>query len=470
MQKKAKSKKPSPATINRGELDRLPPQAVEAEMAVIGAVMIEPQAVLKAVEILDETHFYRSAHSRIFSSVVSLFEKNKAIDVLTVTEELTRKNELEEVGGSFYLTECISRVTTAANIEYHSRIVLEKFLLRKLINISTQITQEAYEAKEDANIILDKSEQMIFDISENRLKKGFEPINDILKETFKVIESYAEREGAVIGVPSGFDDLDKLTSGFQKSDFIVVAGRPSMGKTAFSLNVARHAAVEAKVPIAIFSLEMSNYQLAMRMLCSEARISSHKVRTGHLGENDWQKLSLCVGSLAEAPIYIDDSATLNILEIRAKARRFKAEKDIGLIIIDYLQLLQGPMGSESRQQEISAISRSLKALAKEIDVPVVALSQLSRAVETRGGDRKPILADLRESGAIEQDADVVLFIYRPWVYMNEKEREDISQKGYAEIIIGKQRNGPIGKVQLTFLDDFAKFENYAFVQQLEESF
>ncbi|RKY86129.1 replicative DNA helicase [candidate division KSB1 bacterium] len=452
------------------EIDRLPPQAIEAEMAVLGAMMIDNKAVLRAVEILDETNFYKSAHSKIFSSIVSLFEKNEAIDVLTVTEELSKRNQLDEIGGGYYLTECISRVTTAANVEHHSRIVLEKFLLRKLIEVATQITYEAYEAGEDAHSILDKSEQMIFDISEKRLKKGFLPIHDILHETFTQIESYSKRKGVVIGVPTGFDKLDEMTSGFQKSDLVVIAGRPSMGKTALSLNIARNAAVEEKIPVAIFSLEMSNYQIAMRMLCSEARIDSHRLRTGRLGEEDWQRLSMSAGVLAEAPIFIDDSATLNILELRAKARRFKAEKNIGMIIIDYLQLIQGPPNMESRQQEISAISRSLKALAKELEVPVVALSQLSRAVETRGGDRKPVLADLRESGAIEQDADVVLFIYRPWVYLSSKEKEDSTLKGYAEVIIGKQRNGPIGPVKLTFLEDYAKFENYAPMPVLEEPF
>jgi len=470
MQKRDKKKKASTSPNEEAGFDRLPPQAVETEMAVIGAMLIESQAVLKAIEVLDDGNFYKSAHAKIFSAIVSLFEKNEAIDVITLSEELTKRNELEDIGGSYYLTECISKVTTAANIDYHCKIVLEKYLLRKLISIATQITQDAYEGQEEAHVILDKSEQKIFEISEKKLKRGFEPINDILKETFKVIESYSERKGAVIGVPSGFDELDKMTSGFQKSDFIVIAGRPSMGKTALSLNIARHASIEAKIPVAVFSLEMSNYQLAMRMLCSEAKISSHKLRTGYIGEDDWQKLSLCVGSLAEAPIFIDDSATLDILELRSKARRFKAEKDIGMVIIDYLQLLQGPPGSESRQQEISAISRSLKAMAKEIDVPVIALSQLSRAVETRGGDRRPILADLRESGAIEQDADVVLFIYRPWVYMTEKEREDNeTEKGHAEIIIGKQRNGPVGKIDLTFLDDYARFLNYAPVP-VEEPF
>ncbi len=342
-------------------------------------------------------------------------------------------------------------VPSSANIEYYAKIVLEKALLRKLIEVSTEIVGEAYEAKEDAVEIVDAAERKIFSISEGKLRKGFLQIDPILRDTFEIIDGYHKRKGQVTGVPTGFKKLDELTSGFQKSDLIIVAGRPSMGKTAFCLNIARNAAVDHGVAVGIFSLEMSNTQLAMRMLCSEAKVNSHQVRTGKLPEHEWSRLSTCVGKLSEAPIFIDDSAALSVLEIRAKARRLKAEKDLGLLIVDYLQLVKGPKSSESRQIEISHISQSLKALAKELNIPVVALSQLSRAVESRGGDRRPILSDLRESGAIEQDADVVMFIYRPEVY------GPVEREGVAEILVRKQRNGPTGEVELMFHKDYVLF-------------
>lgn len=433
--------------------DRMLPQAVDAEMAVIGSMLISKEAVSKAIEKLNPDAFYKTAHQRMFEAAINLDERGTEIDYLTLTDELERMGVLEEVGGPYYVTELANRVPSAASVDFYINIVLEKALLRSLIHVSTEIAADAYEARDDVVDLLDAAEQKIFSLSEKKLRKGFQPLKPVLEDTFEIIDSFHKREGLVTGVPTGYHELDEMTSGFQKSDLVIVAGRPSMGKTAFCLNVARNAAIAYKTSVGVFSLEMSNTQLAMRMLCSEARVDSHKVRTGKLPENEWQKLSLSVGRLASAPIFIDDSPALSVLEIRAKSRRLKSEHDIGLLIIDYLQLVKGPRTPESRQIEISMISQSLKALAKELDVPVVALSQLSRAVESRGGDRRPILSDLRESGAIEQDADVVLFIYRPEVY------GPTEHEGVAEIIIAKQRNGPTGTVKLHFHKDYVLFTN-----------
>lgn len=458
--------------------DRVPPQAIDAEKSVLGAMFLSRAAIGKVIEILDEQSFYLENHRKIFRAAIDLYERNEPVDILTVSEEMkkhpassggnpgnngdTPKSWLDEVGGSYYLTELAESVPTAANVEHYAKIVLEKALLRQLITVAADITEDSYRADEDVFDIIDRSEQRIFSLSERRLRKGFLTLDSVLHETFEEIEDLHRRDSSVTGVPTGFKDLDDITSGFQRSDLIIIAGRPSMGKTAFSLNIARHAAVEAGVPVGIFSLEMANYQLAMRMLCSEARINSHLLRTGRLSKDDWPKLSISVGKLAAAPIYIDDSPSLNLLELRAKARRLRADKGLGMLIIDYLQLLQGPRNAESRQQEISSISRSLKALAKELNIPVVALSQLSRAVESRGGDKRPMLSDLRESGAIEQDADVVIFIYRPERYGETVDKDGNSIEGVAEIIIGKQRNGPVGTVKLSFLSDYARFENMFF--------
>jgi replicative DNA helicase len=442
--------------------ERMPPHAIDAEMAVLGSMLIDKEAVTKCMELMDETAFYRTAHVRIFQAAMNLDSHGTEIDYLTITDELQKMNVLEEVGGPYYITELANKVPSAASVEYYAKIVLEKSLLRKLIEVSTEIAREAFEAREDAADVLDGAEQKIFSLSEKKLRKGFQPIAPILGETFDIIDSFHRRKGSVTGTPTGFKRLDERTSGFQNSDLIIVAGRPSMGKTAFCLNIARNAAVDYGVPVGIFSLEMSNTQLAMRMLCSEARVDSHKVRTGRLAESEWPKLSTSVGRLAEAPIFIDDTPALNVLEIRAKARRLKAEKKIGMVVIDYLQLVKGPKGSESRQIEISLISQALKALAKELNIPVVALSQLSRAVESRGGDRRPILSDLRESGAIEQDADVVMFIYRSEMYGPTED------SGIAEIIIAKQRNGPTDTVKVHFHKDYVLFANLD--ESHEESF
>jgi len=441
--------------------ERLPPQAIEAEMSVLGAMMLDKSAVSTVIENLDEGDFYRKSHQKIFKAILSLFERNEPIDLVSVSEELKRSKQLDHVGGGVYLATLLENVASAANVGYHAEIVLKKAVRRRLIETTLDIATDGYASEQDAWDLLDDAEKKIFSIREKRLRPGFKSLEKVLHTAFETIEKLHDQKGGVIGVPSGFHKLDELTAGFQSGDLVIIAGRPSMGKTAFALNVARHAGVEAKIPVAIFSLEMANYQLAQRMLCSEARVDAHLVRTGTLPAQDWSKLSICVGALAEAPIFIDDSPALTVLQIRAKARRLAAERDIGLVVVDYLQLMQGPRGAESRQQEIAIISRSLKGLAKELQLPILALSQLSRAVETRGGTRRPQLSDLRESGALEQDADVVLFIYRGELY--DRDNEDL--KGKAEIIIGKQRNGPTGTVNLTFNSRYTRFEEPAFVEE-----
>ncbi len=435
--------------------ERVPPQDVEAEMAVLGSMFIESDAVGKAVELLDESCFYKTAHQVIFTAAVKLNDLRQPIDVITMGDYLKKEKKLEAVGGKYYLIQLSEKVPSAANVEYYAKIVLEKALLRKLINLNTKVINRAYDYEGDVYSLLDESEKELFALTEKKLRQGFTEIYKTLHKTMELIQSFHGKEGGITGVGSGFANLDNLTSGFQNSDLIIIAGRPSMGKTAFALNIARNAAIEHGVPIGIFSLEMANHQLALRMLCAEAKVDSNAVRRGKLPIEEWQKLSLSVGKLADAQIYIDDTPALNILEIKAKARRLKYEKGIGLLVVDYLQLIHGPSRSESRQQEISTISQSLKALAKELDVPVLALSQLSRAVESRGGDRKPMLSDLRESGALEQDADVVIFIYRPEQY------GDTEKEGQAEIIVGKQRNGPTGHVELNFIKEYALFANPA---------
>ena len=432
-------------------LDRMPPSDGNAERSVLGSMMIDPEAVGKAVELLQPEDFYKGSHREIFAAMVEQFSVNEPVDILTIGSNLNRSGKLEEVGGNYYLAELANQVASAANVEYHARIVLEKSMLRRLISISTEISGMAFEGTEKATDLIDQAEQKIFSLSERGLRKGFEHIHPILKHTFETIEHYHSRKGTVTGVPSGFNELDNLTSGFQGSDLVIVAGRPSMGKTAFCLNLARNAAVDHGVGVAFFSLEMANYQLAMRLLCSEARVDAHRVRTGTLENDRWPRLAEAAGRLYKAPIFIDDTPGISILELRAKARRLMAEHRIGMIVIDYLQLIHGPR-TDNRQQEISMISQSLKALAKELNVPVLALSQLSRAVESRT-DKKPMLSDLRESGAIEQDADVVMFVFREEFYGQS------DQEGLAEIIIGKHRNGPIGTAHLRFQKRYVRFEN-----------
>ncbi|HIB27158.1 MAG TPA: replicative DNA helicase [Candidatus Marinimicrobia bacterium] len=437
------------------------PQALEAEQAVLGSMLTSKEAVSKAMQWVSADQFYKDAHVRIFSCMVNLFEKGEPIDAISVVDRLKKKKDLESVGGAYYITGLAESVPTTANVEYYAKIVLEKHTLRRLIQVSHEVSKEAFEDAQDVDDILDSAESAIFNISEKRLRGGFEHIDPILQNTFEELDKIATNPGIVTGVPSGLMDLDAITSGFHSGELIIVAGRPGMGKTALALTMGRNTAVMDKTGVGIFSLEMANHQLAMRLLCAEGRVDSHLVRTGKLPKSQWKNLSIAVGQLAEAPIYLDDTAAMSVLEVRAKARRLKAEHDVGLLIVDYIQLMTGPKGAESRQQEISQISRSLKALAKEIEVPVIGLSQLSRAVESRS-DRRPQLSDLRESGAIEQDADVVIFLYRPWVYSQEED-----DRGKATIIVAKQRNGPTGTIEATFIDRFARFENIAAFAEME---
>ena len=439
--------------INQQEILNVQPHSDDAEVAVLGSMLASKEAVSKTIQWLSPEHFYKNGNGRIFSTMLNLFEKGDPIDTVSVIDVLKKNKELETVGGTYYITGLVESVPTAAHAERYAKIVLEKALLRRLISLSHEIAKEAYDDSQDIGDILDTVEQSMFSITQNRLKGGFTHIDPILVETFEKLEKISSKKGSVIGVPSGLLDLDDITSGFQDGDLIIIAGRPGMGKTSLALSLLGNAALEGNVGVGMFSLEMANHQLAMRLLCAEARVDSHFVRTGNLPKTHWKNLSIAVGSLAEAPIYLDDTPALTVLELRAKARRLKAEHDIGMIVVDYLQLMQGPKGVESRQQEISVISRSLKALAKELSIPVVALSQLSRAVEQRS-DKKPQLSDLRESGAIEQDADVVIFLYRPWVYTQDDEDE-----GKADVIVAKQRNGPTGSIKASFISKYAKFEN-----------
>lgn len=433
---------------------KLPPQSIEAEMAALGSMMIEAHASNTLFELLDETCFYKDAHRRIFLAARNLFSRSEPIDVLTVSAELEKVHDLERIGGLYYLTELVERIPSAANIEQYCRIVLNRALLRKLIDVSGEIQQDCYEGSEDAYDVIDQAEKKIFTLSERGKKRAFEHIRPVLFKTMNLIDNYNAKADGVTGVPTGFGDLDRLLSGLQNSDLVILAARPSMGKTALALNMARKAAGHG-VPVGIFSLEMASPQIAMRLLCSEAQVDAHLVRIGKLPGDQMSKLVTALGTLEKTPIYIDDSPAMSIMEIRSKARRLKVEYNIGLIVVDYLQLVHGVGRVESRQIEIAQISQSLKALAKELEIPVLALSQLSRAVESRGGERKPMLSDLRESGAIEQDADVVMFIYRPSVYGPVEP----GQENDAELIIAKQRNGPTDSVNLHFYKEYLLFQS-----------
>jgi replicative DNA helicase len=436
-------------------LRHLPPHDLDAEQYVLSACLMAPDALPKALEIIQFEDFYKTSHQVIFSCMEKLFEKSESVDLITVANQLRKIEKLDEVGGLEYLDVLDGLVPTPAALTHHAKIVRDKRLLRELIKTATGIVSESYEEKGDSDEVLDWAEKEIFAIAEKKVKKTFYGIKEIVKSSFDSIEKMFDSPGMVTGVETGFTDLDQMTSGFQPSDLIILAARPSMGKTSFALDIARFAAMKRKIPTAIFSLEMSKEQLGLRMLCAEARISSVKLRTGFLASSDWPNLTSAAGRISEAPIFIDDSATLSTLDVRARARRLMGEHALGLIVIDYLQLMSSRLKTESRQLEISEISRGLKGLAKELNVPVVALSQLSRAVESRT-DKRPLLSDLRESGSIEQDADVVAFIYRDEFYNEESE-----DRGKAEILIRKQRNGPIGEIKLAFLKEFTRFENLA---------
>jgi len=443
------------------KLERVPPQNIDAERAVLGAMLIADggrEAIPRVVEVLGDdpirNGFYREAHQRIYAAILNLFERGEPADLLTVTQELERSNSLENVGGVPYIYEMIESVPTAANVEYYARMVHREAMRRRLIRVSSEIYNESFDNSEDVDMLLDKAEKSILDIRQDSINTGFVPLKRIIKPSFSAIQELYNKKEHVTGVPSGFTDLDKKTSGFQAADFVIIAGRPGMGKSMFIQNIANYVAGECRVPVGMFSLEMSQQQLVVRMLAAEANVEFQKLRTGFLSEGDWPKLTIAAGSLSESEIFIDDTPGISILELRAKARRLKAEYDVGLIMVDYLQLMQGRGRTENRQQEISEISRSLKGLAKELSMPVIACSQLSRSPEGRP-DKRPQLSDLRESGAIEQDADLVIFLYREEYY----DREMSTKAGEAEVIIGKQRNGPTATIRLTFRASHMRFEN-----------
>jgi replicative DNA helicase len=434
--------------------DKTLPHNPEAERTVLGAVLVDNAAFNSAAEILTRDDFHREAHRRIFEAMAALAERSQPIDLVTLKDELVRGQALEAVGGAAYLGSLVDGVPRITSVDQWSRIIKEKAVLRNLIYASNRIVQSCYEAEDDVATILDRAEKSIFDIAERRIRQGFVALREIVKESFRTIDQLSQSKDVVTGLPTGFVDLDERTSGLQKGDLIVVAARPAMGKTSLCLNIAQNASQRTGETVGVFSLEMSKEQLVLRMLCADARVDAHRLRTGSLGEKDWARLAKAYADLSASKIYIDDSATLTPLEIRAKCRRLKAEHGLGLVIVDYMQLVTGAGRIENRQQEIASISRSLKGLAKELECPVVALSQLSRAPEART-DRRPQLSDLRESGAIEQDADLVMFIYR-----EEEHKPTDENRGLAEIIIGKQRNGPTGSLRLAFIKEFTRFENY----------
>lgn len=436
--------------------DRVPPQNLEAEQAVLGAILLQAEALITAMERVSTEDFYDKSHQLIYESMIQLSEDNQPIDLITLTSLMQDKGQLEDIGGVSYLAKLAQAVPTAANVDYYAQIIEEKSMLRRLIRTATTIVSEGYAGGEDVSGMLSDAERKILEISNRRSSSGFIAIRDVLMEVFDKVETLYQNKGNTTGIPSGFVDLDKMTSGFQRNDLIIVAARPSVGKTAFALNIAQNVAVRANETVAIFSLEMSAAQLVQRMICAEANLDANVMRNGEFkGDDDWSKLTMGIAALSEAEIYIDDTPGITVADIRAKCRRLKKEKGLGMIVIDYLQLIQGRGKSgENRQQEVSEISRTLKQIARELDVPVIALSQLSRGVEQRQ-DKRPMMSDLRESGSIEQDADIVAFLYRDDYYNQETEKKNI-----IEIIIAKQRNGPVGTVELVFLKNFNKFVNY----------
>ena len=462
-QKSTEFAKSNNLTQQFAEHGKIPPQATDLEEAVLGALMLEKDAVSAVIDILSPKIFYKDAHQRIFTAISSLFGKSEPIDILTVTNELKSSGELDMVGGPYYITMLTSRIASAANVEYHARIIQQKAIQRDLISISSDIIKDAYEDTTDVFALLDKAEQNLFSVSETSLRRNFEDMPSLVRQAIEDIENAKNSDSSFRGVPAGFTDLDRITAGWQKSDLIILAARPSMGKTALALSMARNTAVDFNVPVAFFSLEMSAVQLVTRLISSESQLVSDKLKRGDLADHEWEQLNAKIRNLSEAKIFIDDTPALSIFELRAKCRRLKQQHNIQMVYIDYLQLMTaGGDNRGNREQEISQISRSLKALAKELDVPVLALSQLSRAVETRPGQSKrPILSDLRESGAIEQDADLVLFIYRPEYYKIDEFEDGTSTAGVSEVIIAKHRNGAVGEVKLKFVDKFARFEDYS---------
>lgn len=454
-QKNTKSATSFPVNLEHG---KLPPQALDLEEAVLGAVMLEKDAIIEVIDILKPESFYKDEHLKIFQAIVNLFATEKAIDILTVPEELRKVGQLDEVGGIAYITQLTSRVASAAHIEFHARIVQQKYIQRELIRVSSEIQNKAFDDGIDVNELLDFSESELFNVAQGHIKKEAAPMNMLVKDAITLIQEAAKRDDNLSGIPSGYTKLDRITSGWQNSDLAIVAGRPSMGKTAFVLSMTRNMAVDHGKAVAIFSLEMSSIQLVNRLIVSEAEITSDKIRVGNLTDNEWERLDYRIKRLEDAKIFIDDTPAISIFELRAKCRRLKRQHDIDIIIIDYLQLMSGSGNSGgNREQEVSTISRSLKSVAKELNVPVIALSQLNRSVEIRTGSKRPQLSDLRESGAIEQDADIVMFIHRPEKYGILQDDEGNSLKGLAEIILAKHRNGALGDVSLKFVSEYAKF-------------
>ncbi len=449
-------KKSIPLSIMPG---KIPPQAIDFEMAVLGALLLERDALPKVIDILKPEHFYKDAHSIIYDSILSLFRDSQPVDLLTVSQFIKQSGKLEIIGGNAYLAELTTRVSSSANIEYHARIIAQKYILRELIRISGEVLNDAYDETTDVFQLLDKTEQSLFNLSETNLRRNYETMPNLTHKLIQRLEDLKAKGDAITGIPSGYQALDNMTAGWQRSDFIIIAARPAMGKTAFTLNIARNAAILNHSPVVIFTLEMSAIQLAQRLIFAEAEIDLSKARTGNLSVHEWNQLNARIGEISKAPIYIDDTPALSIMECRAKCRRLKAEKGIQLVIIDYLQLMRGDNRTGNREQEIAMISRSLKELAKELDVPVIALSQLSRAVETRGSDKKPMLSDLRESGSIEQDADMVMFLYRPEYYGFQTLEDGTPTEGICQVIIGKQRHGPVGEVSLFFDKNYGKFRD-----------
>ena len=444
------------------QLGKLPPQAVDIEEAVLGALMLERDALSNVIDILKIESFYRDAHKKIFEAIVQLFNNSEPIDIKTVVHQLRKNGTLEEVGGAYYIAELTTRVNSAANIEYHARIISEQSIKRELIRISSEIQRDAYEDTIDVFKLLDRAEQSLFDVSESHIRKNYDKMRDLLNKAIEEIEQKKNKKDGLTGVPSGFTALDRVTSGWQPSDLVIIAARPGMGKTAFVVSALRNASIDFKLPVAIFSLEMSSVQLVNRLISAEAELESEKIKRGDLEEYEWEQLMHKTSKLSDAPIFIDDTPGLSILELRAKARRLVAQHDVKLLVIDYLQLMTGDTSKNSggnREQEIASISRALKGIAKELNVPVIALSQLSRAVETRGGDKKPQLSDLRESGSIEQDADMVIFLYRPEYYGITQGEDGMPLNGMGEVIIAKHRNGKTDTVQLKFIGKFTKFSD-----------
>lgn len=447
------------AVSSLGEMGKLPPQAVDLEEAVLGAMLLETKALNDAIDILQAESFYKMEHQKIFSAIQELFGRSESIDILSVTERLRKRGELQLVGGPGYIAQLTNKVASGAHVEYHARIISEKYILRSLIEVSSEVIKNAYDETQDVFDVLNEAEEGLFQISEGNLKKGYAKVNSVVEEAMEEIEKASKNEDGISGVPSGFTDLDRLTSGWQKSDMVVLAARPGMGKTAFVLSMAKNTAVQFNQAVAIFSLEMSNVQLVKRMMAMESGISSEKLRKGFSSQEDWKTLQERVEALSQAPLFIDDTPALSVFELRAKCRRLKMQHDIQLVIIDYLQLMSAGTKTGNREQEISTISRSIKEIAKELNVPIIALSQLSRSVETRGGDKRPMLSDLRESGAIEQDADMVCFIYRPEYYGLLEDENGMPTDGIGEIIVAKHRNGSLDTVRLKFVKELTKFDN-----------